>query len=535
MANFFFDGSASITAAKADNVVISANPALFVGEAQSGANTVFTYINGTTLTVTGTTVGASATELPNVTLLNGKFATGVTVNSTTPGLNNLFFNGNTANIDSASFTASSVNTVFGGVGRSDPNDTADAIVMGGKGSFLVYGNAGADTITQTTAFDSTSFVTVFGGKNEIGNDSITLANAGNTDAKMAIYGGEGTDSINILNAGSNANTTIFGGLGAADSTDGVDSIAFNGGGVVNIFANAGADIVNLGGGTTALAAGTTATVHGGIGGDTIAVNVNAANASITVFGDENNAAQAESIIVGGNTGTTTIYGGTAAADSADGADTINFSGTGTTFIYAAGGNDTVVVNTSGLNVLGTDGATAAGTGASAGTAISANNTASVTNVFLGNGNDSINILNAATNKGVITVNGGAGDDLFTIGVDAANATTGLAGTGTSTIVIEGFGVGLDAIRINNGDAAGGTVTANLNGGVAFTSLTQALNAAAAGTAAASVNATVVTFNNDSYIVVDRSAGATFVDGADLAIKLTGISNASAVAAVTSIL
>jgi len=533
MANFFFDGTANVTAAKADNVLITANPALFVSEAQVGSNVVITYNNGTTLTVTG----ASLNDVPGIQLASGTFSSGSSVNVTTTTANALVFSpaaGTTVDV-SGGGTSTSIKTVFGGLGVSDSTDTADAIVLGGKGSFLIYGNAGSDAITQaggtTGAFDSQSFVTVFAGKNDangLTSDSVTLANVNNTGAKMAIFGGEGTDTISIFNTGTGANTAIFGGQGAADSTDSADTISFSGGGTVNIFGNAGADSITLGAG--GLATGSSVTIHGGIGADSIDVKATTlTSSSITVFGDENSTGQVDTIVVGGNGGSTTIYGGTAAADSADGNDTINFSGQGTTYIYAAGGNDTVVVNTSGLNVSAADGTTPVGQGGATVAAAGG----SATNVFLGNGNDSINILGAATARGVTTVNGGAGDDVFTVGTNAPAAATvaaSLAGSGVGTVTIEGFGVGLDTIRVNNGDAGGGTVTANTT---TFASLTAALDAAAAG--AANANATVVSFNGDSYIVLDRSGAATFDATADLAIKLTGISNTTAVAAVTTIL
>jgi len=544
MANFIFDGTASVTAAKADNVLIAANPALFTSQAQVGGNVVFSYSNGTTLTVTGTTLGDSATNLPGIQLASGTFGTGATVNSiTTPGLNSLYFGGTTEVISGANFTANSVHTVFGGNGVSDPADAADTVTIGGKGSFLVYGNEGADSITQdANAFDSTSAVTIFGGKNSLGVDSITLTATGataNSQAKMAIYGGEGSDSITVSNTGSNAVTTIFGGQGAADSTDGADSIIFDGGGTVNIFANAGNDTVSLGA-TTAIDSTGVVTVHGGIGGDTI--NIKAAGTaggevkiSIVAFGDENTSTQTDTITIGGNAGTTTIYGGTAAADSADGADAINYSGQGTAFIYAAGGNDTVVVNTSGSNVSVTDGTTAVGNGGAA----VAQNSASVANVFLGNGDDTVNVLNSATVRGVTNLTGGAGNDSFKIG-NNADVAAGQSGSGLS-VTITDFGTGLDTLTINNNvltNTAAATAVATPTGG--FASLQAALNAAATGTgteAAGTVRA--VTFGGDTYVVLNNSttadaAGNSFNSGLDFAVKLTGITSATAVAAQTII-
>jgi len=556
MANFFFDGTASVTAAKSDIVVITANPALFTSQSQSGGNVVLTYSNGTTLTVTGTTLGDSATTLPGVSLANGTFATGATVG--TAGVNGLFFNGTSAVATSAlsggTFTANSVHAIFGGNGRSDALDTADNIQIGGKGSFLVYGNAGADAITQGVnnaaniadgtiatggnGFDSTSFVTVFGGKNDLGNDSILLANAANSGAKMAIYGGEGTDSINIFNTGATANTAIFGGQGAADATDLADSIAFNGGGVVNIFANAGNDTVtlgNFGAGTAGLDSTANVTVHGGIGADSIAIKVNAVAATVVAYGDENIAgANADSISVTGTNGTTVIYGGTAAADANDNNDVINYSGQGTATIYAAAGDDVVVINTTGTFINAAGAVTANNGAAVTGVA------SSTTTVFLGNGNDSINILNTgnsiATPTGTQTVTGGAGADTFTIGsnTDSATAATSAQGSGNG-ITITDFTVGIDVLRVNNGVVAADNSAVTTSSVAAGGSLQQALDLAAnngVATATAGTLGTVstVAFNGDTYVVVSNNTTAGFQVGADLAIKLTGITDAAGVAA-----
>jgi len=546
MASFIFDGSASVTAAKADNVFITANPALFVSEAQSGGNVVLTYSNGNTITVTGTTLGDNTTNLPGVSLANGTFSTGSAGAVTASAANALVFNPTGTVTADAGTTATGVKALFGGVGRSDPNDGPDTFVIGGKGSFLAYGNAGADIIrqgtdgTNGTAFDSTSAVTVFGGKNDLGNDSILLATTTNANAKMAIYGGEGTDSINIYNTGTSANTAIFGGQGAADSTDLADSIAFNGGGTVNIFANAGNDVVtlgNFGGAGAGLDSTANVTVHGGIGSDNVAIKVANVAATVVAYGDENIAgtANADSISVTGTTGTTVIYGGTAAADANDNADVINYSGQGTATIYAAAGDDSVVINTTGTFAdVGTGTVTA-----NNGVAATANASSSTT-VFLGNGNDSINILNTGNGltaaTGTQSVTGGAGSDTFTIGTNANVTTANGSGQGSGNgITITDFTVGVDVLKVNNGIAGATTVT--VSNVAAGGSLQQALDVAANnatgnvanGTAAAGTISAVV-FNGDTYVVVSNDSASGFQANSDLAIKLTGVTDAATVAA-----
>jgi len=408
MATFVFDGTSNITATKSDTVVITANPALFTSVADVGGNSSVFNFGGRTLTITGTTFGPNATNFPNVSLAGGTFSTSASAGIAPATANDLII-APTAGINAAidvsnadASAAGNIRAVFGGLGVADPIDGADSIVIGGKGSFLVYGNAGADKVTQTGALDSQSFATVFGGKD---NDSVTLTTAANA-AKMAIYGGEGSDSLNIVNGGTNANTIIFGGQGAADATDLADSIDFNGGGTVQIFGNAGSDTINLGntqvGTVTGLATGTNATIHGGKDADTITIAVNTATkstATIVVYGDENNAgAGNEDVIsVTGNAGTTVIYGGTAAADAADGADKITYSGQGTATIYAAGGDDTITLNGAGATTL---------------------DSTSTTTVFAGNGNDSVFINKSAIAAGITNITLGAGADSVTIGSTA---------------------------------------------------------------------------------------------------------------------
>jgi len=446
MATFVFDGSSSITAAKTDTVVITGNPALFTNLAENNGNSVFTYTNGTTLTITGSPVAAG--NYPNVSLANGQFLVGSTGQVTTGASVLSFQHSGTLDVSGAG-TANSVKAVFGGLGVADPADGDETTVIGGKGSFLVYGNAGNDVVNQASgvAFDSQSFATVFGGK---GADQIILTNGGannNVGAKLAIYGGEntaaqGNDIITVQNGGTGAATTIFGGQGAADANDGADTITFNGGGLVNIYGNAGDDTITLGG-TGGLAASTNAVVYGGLGKDTIAVTVNNVNATVTVYGSENlaGAGNEDTITVSGNTGNTIIYGGTAAADANDNADIINFSGQGTATIFAAGGNDSI-------NLLGNGTATL-------------DSTSAVT-VYGGNGADTVSVLNSATVSGTHTIVSGTGADIISFGnTNAATndptalTVTNIPGVGAPTNTTESSTVTFQDLASGNSVTVGG--------------------------------------------------------------------------------
>ncbi len=118
-------------------------------------------------------------------------------------------------------------------------------------------------------------------------------------------------------------------------------------------------------------------------------------------------------------GNNIIYGGAAAADTADGSDTITIDGTGTTsgnnLIYANAGNDTVLFTDpigtgKATTIYGGNGNDDVDAGAGAGTLI----------YYGGDGNDT---LNASTFTGNVTVYGGTGqvdtlddDDLFITGL-----------------------------------------------------------------------------------------------------------------------
>jgi len=530
MATFVFDGTSNITAAKTDTVVITANPATFTRVADAGGNSVFTF-GSRTLTITGTAFGANADSYPNVSIAGGTFSTSA-VNVTAAGANDLIIAPTGTVTATAVGTASDVTAIFGGLGTSDSIDGVDTINVGGKGSFLVYGNAGNDIISSATnAFDSTSFVTTFAGK---GDDTVNYAATTNTGAKFAIYGGEGTDTISVSNTGSSANTFIAGGQGAADSTDASDTIRFIGGGTANIFGNAGADTINIGGTNGTVAAGGTAgnvdstaaiTVHGGIDGDTINVNVGnttdavaagtfattgSIKASIVAYGDEGG----DSITVANNAGTTVIYGDTAAADSAGGNDTINFSGQGTATIYAAGGNDTVNLN---------------GTGNAA-----ADSTSTVT-VFGGNGTDTINVTagSVATANGTVSITAGAGADSIVIGTNANTAAT--AGTG-QTVTITDFttGAGGDTLIVNNNIVDAGATSKFVVDGSQAQTLQQALNLASNVNGSTAGTVGIVAFQGSTYVVVQNATGADFQAGTDLAVKLTGVTDALAASSAITV-
>lgn len=491
-----FDGSAALIVAKADPISLTMSPGTFVSATETGGSVTLTFAGAQALTVTGATLGVGG--MPNVGFTNGDFLVGGDGQTLTGAKANALILGGagasriTDVVDPAQ--APGTHILFGGLGYADPNDGGDTITFGGKGSWGVFGNAGADSLQQGSAsFDAQSYVSVFGGRDD---DAIRLADTRNLDAKMAIYGGEGTDTIRIFNTGSDAATAIFGGQGAADPTDAADTILFVGGGRVTIYGNGGNDSITLGTGTD-LDATTVAAVYGGAGRDTLVVEAGQVRTVTSVFGGEDGDA-----IRVHNTGTTVIYGDTSAGDPAGGNDSIAFVGSGTVTIYATGGDDSVSVTVEG-------------------------SAASTIAVYGGAGNDSLTLGPAAPGglaQAGITFVTGAGADTVTLRMDTATPTP---------VTITDFTLGQDRLILT---ATGASAPLALATGTP-TTLQAALDLAAA---AASANGTrpngtgAVLFAGDAYVVHNAGADTGFSASTDGVIRLVGVTDLAGLSGATSV-
>jgi len=398
-------------------------------------------------------------------------------------------------------------TIFGGTAAADSADGADSIALGDgtAGTFTVYAAGGADIITKDGTAGGGVFTlaenavaNIFGGD---GSDTISIG--GGSKATINIAGGAGGDTILAANV-AGGSTTIFGGTGAADSLDGNDNITVSGGGTFAIYGNAGADTIlaqNLV--ASSGSSVTSVTVFGGRGEDNLNINVTGVvKANLAVFGSENSVDNADTITtanaIGGNT---IIYGGTAAADATDGKDLITVTGSGTTTIYAAGGDDTI--NLAGAN--------------------SAADTTSAITAFGGAGNDSIALGTQVAANGTINITAGSGADTISLTSTTANASIGQGITITDFVT----GAGGDKLVLTTGSATP-VVTVT----TAAQTLQQALDAAAAGATPNQVG--VVAFQGSTYVVIDNNDGTTFNAAADVAIKLTGITDVAAVAAAITL-
>lgn len=494
-----FDGSALLTVAKTESVALAVSPGTFVSATEADGSVRLAF--GTkAVTVTGGSLESGG--LPGVTFADGDFLVGgdgVSMSGTKA--NALILGGaGAARITDVVDPAQAPGThiIFGGLGFADAKDGADTIIFGGKGAWGVFGNAGADSLQQgTAAFDAQSYVSVFGGRDD---DALRLTDTRNLDAKMAIYGGEGTDTIQVFNTGADAATAIFGGQGAADPTDAADAIQFAGGGRVTIYGNGGNDSVTVGTGTD-LDATTVAAVYGGAGTDTLAYDAGPTRTVASLFGGEDG-----DVIRVHNTGTTVIYGDTAAADPAGGNDSITFVGSGTVTIYATGGNDTVTVTVE---------------------SVSPGNTFAV---YGGGGNDNLTLAAAtpgALAAGNFTITTGAGADTVTLRTD-------VSATATATVTITDFTLGQDRLALTGTGAAGPLKVALGTPG----SLQAALDLAAATASdnGASTNGMgVVVYAGDAYVVHNAAADMRFTASVDQVIRLIGVTDLQGLAGATSVM
>jgi len=452
MATIVYDGTSNQTVAKTDTVFLTAAPTNFTSAAELNGNVVLTF-GSNTLTVTGTTLGAGG--LPNISTPGGSFNYGSTSVAQGAG-NNLAFllgAGTTTALGGVTSTATTVTAAFGGLGRADSLDNAETVTIatGSAGSYLVYGNEGADRVEVLGALATNTNTTIFGGR---GQDSIVVAAQTQANTNFAIYGGESGDAITFSHTVATGNVTIFGDTAAADAAGGNDTIALStgqGGSSYNVFAAGGDDIItndgttatDLSGKAATFIEGSTATFFGGSGNDTISVGTTGGTvkATLTVYGGAGN----DSIYVNNGGGTSTVYGGVGAADAADGNDTITIAGNGAFTVYANAGND--IVSATGLTAAATGTTTLSVFGGRGDDQITAGSTTVKANLALFG---SENATENSAGDSITASNFVGGSTIIYGGTAAADAADGkdiisFTGNGTTTIYAAG---GNDTVTIN---------------------------------------------------------------------------------------
>lgn len=155
-------------------------------------------------------------------------------------------------------------------------------------------------------------------------------------------------------------------------------------------------------------------------------------------------------------------------------------------------------------------------------------------ITTGDGNDVITV-----GTGANTISAGAGNDTITIGASAGTSTVDV-GTGTDAIVftgvqtaagfytsVTGLGAGdtidFSATAIDGGGLSAGVLGAKITLGGA-SSFANYLDAATAGDGSTDSAFHWFQFNGNTYITLDNSNNATFQDGGDQVVEITGLVN-----------
>ena len=424
MANYIFE---TITAAQALAYNATNDTLVFTNPTSHGSAMTVIYTAGTALTAPSVTLSDNA-DGKSVVFGTGIYGEGETGTNALvfPDGSNLVIGSDTA-VDTTSISTTGADGMFGGGGNDSlAGEGGDDSLVGAAGNDTIDGGDGNDTITGAAGTNA-----ITGGN---GNDSIDLTggptasassvdgNAGNdtiTDNGTGldtILGGQGNDSINATGSATGVTKLLDGNLGN-------DTIVGTGAGTYKVLGEDGNDSIDFS------AATGKSTFDGGVGNDVIKTG----DGADTVTGNDGN----DSITTGNN-----AAGGNNSIDGGNGNDSMSLTNwtTGT----GSGGHDTVTGGAGDDTIT-----TAASHGGSL--------------YQLGDGNDSINASNDATDSIVTSdsISAGTGNDSVTGSATLANNLDG--GDGNDTIV---GGANQDTITggLGNDTIAGGGGTDVLSGG-----------------------------------------------------------------------
>ena len=406
------------------------------------------------------------------------------------------------------------------------------------------GGAGSDLITLTGALAS-------GGKIDLGagNDRLTGNTAVAASTTTVIDGGAGIDTVSssLINNGNGAlfknfevlglnNTNLDASLLTGSTISGLELLA-SGGTYTNVTAAQALNIAtNTGAGTTTLTftnVGGSADAYSigftGVGGASAgsAVTYNAGTLAIQgieavsiASGSASGFSSNQIALTDDNARSLTITGSQALSVSFVNFGTAGANGVST--IDASAATGAVTLNTNNVNIA------TAGLTVTTGSGADVLTLASAATVSTGAGNDTVTLGGASTvdlgagNDIVITsaaastITGGAGNDDFRVALSlgAANMTT-----------ITDAAVGDKITFVNQGTETFASTKLNV---ASATTLTDALNTAAAGDGSTNGAISWFQYGGNTYIVEDNSAGATFGAG-DIVVKLTGLVDLSTAA------
>ena len=365
----------------------------------------------------------------------------------------------------------------------DAKDLTDIYIATAAGSSVIKGTSTADNIDGTSAAD---YIYSFAGDDTIlayDGANYIVSGAG----ADAIYSGTGIDTIYSRDD----DDTIYAGDGA--------DIIYGGSGADSIHGEAGNDTIYGEAGNDY--------IYGEAGDDTI----DGGDGADTIYGGD---------------GADTIYG-SAGADTINGGDGANFvdGGTENDIIYGGADKDIIYGGTGDDTIYGYDGADTLD-------GLSGDDT-----IFGGNGDDNI-----VGNSGVDTLYGAAGADTIygEAGVDTiyggVGADTLSGGSEVDTFVFEVLDstlVSLDVItdfefnsttkdKLTLADGGTEDISATQTSVITATTLTQAVDIAAAGDGSTNAIIKWFVYEDNTYLVEDLSADATLNATQDIIIKFQGI-------------
>jgi len=433
-------------------------------------------------TGTETTVNLSGNQKITITGALDSSVTTVNASANTAGVNVALGASNTT------VTGGAGDDRFNFAGNLNTNDT----VVGGSGTDIIS-VTGADystVVANGTLAALNSKVTGFETLEFTGTAATTISGTTftNNDITKILFNTSGAGVTDTVNAAGSARTYAFGELNAGAATlngsAGVTAVNVSLEGIAGNGGDVGALTVNFTNNTAAQVG--TGTINLASIGVNDAANPNTV-ASITGQSNAGALTSTNVVITGAHDLTigTVVAAATAGAGGVNGAD---FNGLGTASTVNAS------AFTGKLNIVGSDGQDF---------------------ITGGTGADTIH----ATSGGD-SYTGGAGADTFVFDV-AADARS------TQLTTITDFTAGTDKINVADLTQGTGVFAATAVNVSAAPDFQGALNLAAAGDGSANAAVSYFQYQGNTYIVVDNSAGAAFVDGTDGVIKLAGLVNVTA--------
>lgn len=469
---------------------------------------VYTTLNITTANNASTLANITDTALTTLTIGGTK---GITFTSTA-GMTAL----KTVTVSGSAGVKGTFALVAGG--SFDASATSGANTVTINATVATYtGGTGADVVT-TAAANPTKAISL-----GAGDDTLVLA-AGTTTLGAAIDGGAGTaDTLTMVAAdvataaassafvqkvtgfeilkvttGTGAETIDVGSLGIANTVD----VAAGAGVTLNGFAATGGTLKVSGAQTGTITIANAAWTAGTADAVTISIS-NAAAGTI-------NTSNVETVNISSSVATTL-----ALVDAA--AKSVVLTGSGVTLTTAGAVALTSVDGsalTGALTYTATSTAAATVKGGAGDDVLSAHaSNSTVADTLIGGaGNDTLN-----SNAGLTTLTGGEGADIFAFAANSAGAASNIYST------ITDFSKG-DMIQFANLGTE--TFAATKITLAATATFADYLNQAAAGDGSANAAISWFQFNGDTYVVNDRSAGATFTASADIVVKVSGLQDLS---------